>query len=118
MSNSAASPDGVSPWNGSRSPSGPGDYVSQSEALGRFGNKLPVFGKTFPSMDRLYLVVIVSAFVVLVTAAGLLVTKTNIVARHAHRPPFVRIGKKLPVFGKTFPGTERSGAVNLPHQSG
>jgi hypothetical protein len=41
-------------------------------------------------MDRLYLVVIVSAFVVLVTAAGLLVTKTNIVARHAHRPPFVR----------------------------
>jgi hypothetical protein len=69
-------------------------------------------------MDRLYLVVIVSAFVVLVTAAGLLVTKTNNEARHAHRPPFVRIGKKLPVFGKTFPGTERSGAVNLPHQSG
>jgi len=40
----------------------------------------------------------------LVTAAGLLVTKTHIVARHAHRPPFVRIGNKFPVFGKTFPG--------------
>ncbi len=46
-------------------------------------------------MDRLYLVVIVSAFVVLVTAAGLLVTKTHIVARHAHRPPFVRIGEAI-----------------------
>ena len=33
-------------------------------------------------MDRLYLVVIVSAFVVLVTAAGLLVTKTHILAHH------------------------------------
>src|SRR3981189_2916405 len=52
MSNSAASPDGVSPWNGSRSPSGPGDYVSQRGALGRFGNTLPVFGKTFPGTER------------------------------------------------------------------
>ena len=62
-------------------------------------------------MDRIYLALIVSAFVVLVTAAGLLVTKTHIVARHARRSPFVRIGNKLPVFGKNFPATERSVAI-------
>jgi hypothetical protein len=64
-------------------------------------------------MDRIYLAVIVSAFLTLVTAAGLLVTKTHIVARHARRPPFVRIGNKLPVFGKVLPATERSVAMNL-----
>jgi hypothetical protein len=64
-------------------------------------------------MDRFYLVVIVSAFVVLVTAAGLLVTKTHIVVRHARRPPFVRTGNKLPVFGKSFPATDALGRSSV-----
>jgi hypothetical protein len=33
-------------------------------------------------MDRIYLAILVSAFLVLITAAGLLVTKTHILAHH------------------------------------
>jgi hypothetical protein len=33
-------------------------------------------------MERIYLAILVSAFLVLITAAGLLVTKTHILAHH------------------------------------
>jgi hypothetical protein len=65
-----------------------------------------LIAKRSQAMDRFYLAIIVSAFLVLVAAAGLLVTRTHIVARNrtaGRSLSTVRIGNKLPVFGKTFP---------------